>query len=384
MDFKAQFELTHLAAMTQTGLSDFGPPDYVEPMKLALSDLAANGRLNDAGEQMWIGWITDRLVARLLAHDGFKRQSAPLPIRRPIIVVGMMRTGTTALLRLLSRDPANQSLEFWLCNTPMTRPPRSDWADNPWYQRTAQRLEQTYSRYPLLKQLHPQDAAEADECHHALQSSFWSDGLSCLARVPVYRDWFTSADPLEPNRYHRRLLELIAGADGRRWVLKDPAHLWSIDALLEVFPDACIVFTHRDIATSMGSMASLIYEMRRNIEPSLTPQELGREMIDFWGKALTRAEAARKRHDPARFFDVHISQLQADPMATVESVYRHFDLPFDDLSRAALRAHIQADARAGHGKHHYRARDFGITEKNIAENIGAYFDRNKQLCAEFG
>jgi Sulfotransferase family len=378
MNFVAQYEVFHELAVKATGLDDFGTCEYVEPLKLALSDFDNYTKFSPAGEQMMSSWLIGQLVGRLFAQQGFKSHPnfSNAPVNRPLIIIGMMRTGSTALLRLLAADPANQHLPFWLATMPMPRPVREAWEGNPWYRQAAQGLEQFYQAIPKIKRLHPMQAAEADECHLVLDHSCWSAGLASTARAPEYFEWYKGADARYAYQYYKKVLGLIAGGSTKRWVLKDPPHLWGLDALLDVFPDACIVFTHRDITTSMTSMSSLVYELRRVREPELTSAQHGREMLAFWGQGLDKAERVRNVNDPARFFDIHIDQLQSDPIGMAESIYRYFNMPFTEQSRQALAQHVASDPRAGHGAHHYKTKDFGFTEHDVYANIGEYYERS--------
>jgi hypothetical protein len=168
-------------------------------------------------------------------------------------------------------------------------------------------------------------------------------------------------------------------AEPRRWVLKDPNHLWGLEALLKVFPDACIIFTHRDLRTSMTSTASLVSQFRSLIEPGLTPEQQGHDVVSQWGFALDRAEQVRSRHDSARFFDVHIDQTRENPVGLVEAIYRHFRIPFAEETRAALERHAARDPRAGHAAHDYRPVHFGIDESAVRHHAGAYYERNRAV-----
>lgn len=375
----------HDAAVAATGYDDFGPNDYIEPLKLILADVDSSGRASEANKRVWVSAVTKQLIGRLFAYEGFKKypEAAAKRVRRPIVIVGMMRTGSTALHRLLSRDPQNQTLELWLADAPMKRPPRSSWADNPWYQSKAAELDFLRQANPRLLALHPQDAGECDECHIAMQKSLWWAEAFCF-HTPEYRNWFLSVDPRFAFEFYQKTLGVIGAGDERRWVLKDPPHIFALDALMDVFPDACVVFTHRDIVSSVGASASLTRQFRALIDDNVTLAEQGRDIMEIWGEGLNRAEKARRRYDPAQFFDVHIDQLHEDPVGLVETIYRHFGIPFPDESRAALEAHVAGDPRIGHGKNEYRLEDYGITEDIVRKCSGEYYERNLMVCEELG
>jgi Sulfotransferase family len=384
MSFAAQYDRFHELAAQASGLgdfSDFGPTDYVEPLKILLSDYDRYCRFNEMGAQITSGVIVGHLVGRLFAQQGFNTHAELLktPIDRPIIITGMLRTGSTALLRLLSKDPELQSLTFWLASLPQPRPPRETWEANPMYQQIVQGVKQFYDAAPDLKSSHPVVPAEADECHVTTAQSFWSPALAMPTSCPTYKDWCHNADPHFCFERHRKVMTLIGGGDRRRWLLKDPCHLFGLDALLDVFPDACIVYTHREPTSSITSMASLLYQARHVREPDVPATQHGSEVLDFLGKAQCKAEAVRNRMDPAQFCDVHIKELHADPIGAVERIYRHFNIRLSDATRQSWQQHVNTDPKAGHGKHDYTMDDFGFSATQIYDSLGSYYDRYTSL-----
>ena len=381
MSFASQFDALHQQAMQATALDDFGAMDYVEPMKLLLADYDRYNDFTEAGKQIVSGWVMGALIGRLFAHKGFKDHPrfTGASVKQPLIILGMVRTGSTALLKLLASDPANLSLPYWLGSTPMPRPPRDTWESNPWYQATVKGLADFYQANPQLRNIHEMIADQADECRIVIDHTFWSSGLSSTASVPTYTDWCIRGDARYAYQYHRKVLGLIAGEDARRWVLKDPSHIYGLDSLLSVYPDARIVFTHRDIMTSMASGASLTLEVRRMRDANLDMLQHGREHLYQWGKVLDKTEKVRRQHDPAQFFDVHMQQLRRDPLGTVEAIYRHFDIPLSEHSRQAMEQHLATDTTPRPGAHEYSAADFGLTEKNVYAGIGDYYERSMEI-----
>lgn len=383
MAMAARFDELHDLAAKATGMDDFGTSDYVAPLRHLLDDYDRHNNFPASGEQVIVADLVGQLAGRLFAQSGFKSRPelADAPVEKPLFILGMARTGTTALLRLLSRDPATQSLPLWLAMTPMPRPPRDTWDSHPCYQQVVQGLAQLHEMSPEFKRIHPMAADEPDECRVVLTQSLWSPTMASLASAPSYADWCLTSDARYAYCYYRRVLGLIAAGNNSRWLLKCPTNLWGLDALLDVFPDANIVFTHRDVVTSMNSTASMVYHVRRMRDPDITPEKAGRELLANWGRALDKAEKVRQRHDSSRFFDVHVSQIQSDPLGTVERIYRHFDMPFPEQTRAALAHHSAGDPRMGHGDHQYANTDFGFTAEDVKAAVGEYHERNRAVEA---
>ena len=175
-----------------------------------------------------------------------------------MFVTGLPRTGTTALHRLLTADPAHQGLELWLTEMPQPRPPRDTWADNPVFQHIQAAYEQHHVEHPEFMGVHYMAADQVEECWQLLRQSMRSVSYECLAHLPAYSAWLGGQDWTGAYRRHRRNLQLIGLPDpGRRWVLKNPSHLFALDAMLRVYPDALIIQTHRAPRAAIASMCSL-------------------------------------------------------------------------------------------------------------------------------
>lgn len=383
MSFVSRVDQFHAAAMQATGLSDFGSADYLEPMRQVLSDYDRYTRFSPLGLQMTEGNLIGLLASRLLTQQQLQLHPhwVDAPLEKPIVIVGTMRSGSTALHRLLAADPDCQWLPPWLGAAPMPRPPRETWAAQPMYEKTTQALEQLYAVAPNFRAMHPMAADWPDECRFAVDHSFWSPGLACLASAPHYVDWCLNGDVRFAYRRHRQILNLIAGGSPLRWVLKDPCHLWGLDALLDVFPGACVVWTHRDPVSAMASSVAIFSEVRGAIE-TFSREHIGRDELRHWGAALRKAERVRQQHDPARFLDIHASELQADPLEVVQRIYRHFGLPLTERQRDALSRYVQSSPDAGHSSIRHRSEDFGFTRDDVYHAIGDYGARYEQVLEQ--
>ena len=378
MTLLTQFEALHEQAIKATNLDDFGAPDYVEPMKLLLSTYDKGGRLNALGIEMTVSATVGILVARLLAQQAFKAhpQFVNAEIEKPIIILGLPRTGSTALQRLLAKDPGCQWLTPWICNTPMPRPPRETWESNPMYQMTAQGLDQFFANFDGLLGLHPIRVAEADECRFIFDQTFWSPPLGGIGAFGDYTDWVVQADPHYAYAYHRKLLGLIAGGDTRRWILKDPTtHPFALPTLLDTYPDACFVFTHRDPVTALSSVSSMVYAIRKMREPSVSSAQNGRDQLALWGPTAEKMNSVLSSLPADRVIDIHVRELEADPVGTAEKIYRHFKQPVTDAARAAWTHHACTDARTGHAPHHYTIESCGFTASDVYDVVGGYGEK---------
>jgi hypothetical protein len=311
-------------------------------------------------------------VARLLseaswaAHPGH----AQVAIERPVFITGLPRTGTTALQRLLTADPAHQGLELWLIEAPQPRPPRDTWPDNPVYQHLQAAFERHHVEHPEFTGVHYMAADQVEECWQLLRQSMRSVSYECLAHLPRYSDWLRGQDWTGAYRRHRRNLQLIGLPDaGRRWVLKNPSHLFALDALLRVYPDALVIQTHRAPRDAIASVCSLAAQASAGWSTTFCGEVIGRDQLDTWARGLDRFTEVRAASDPARFYDVAYDEFVADPAGTVEAVYGYFGLTLTGRAAAAMRGlHEQSDS-AAKPAHHYALADFGLTGEQVDERF---------------
>ncbi|MFV2173386.1 sulfotransferase [Actinomadura sp. LOL_016] len=363
----------HASARKITGLDDFGADDYSDGLDVLLESYARDAALTPAGNKAQRSFLRGALAARLWSEAAWRRHPghADVPLERPIFVTGLPRTGTTALHRLLTADPAHQGLEVWLAEVPQPRPPRDAWAADPVYQAIDAQYRRHHIDNPEFMGVHYIAADTVEECWQLLRQNMRSISFECLAHLPTYSSWLAGQDWTPAYRRHRRNLRLIGMNDpGRRWVLKNPSHLFALDALLEVYPDALIVQTHREPRTAMASMCSLAAHATEGWSDAFTGATIGRDQLDLWARGLEGFRAERARHDPARFADVHYDDFVRDPIGTVESVYARFGLPFGDGARTAMER-LQAESTGGAARpaHRYSLADFGLAPAEVDERF---------------
>ena len=366
------------SASRRTGLSDFGTDDYSDGLAVLLDSFAADAGFTPFGAKAQRALLRGVLMARLCGEAAWQAnpEYAEVPIARPVFITGLPRTGTTALHRLLTADPMNQGLEMWLAQVPQPRPPRSTWRDNVVFNTIQAGFSRHHEEHPEFMGVHYMAADQVEECWQLLQQSMRSVSFETLAYVPGYSAWLREQDWTGAYRRHRRNLQLIGLNDaGRRWVLKNPSHLFALDALLAVYPDALVIQTHRAPRTAIASACSLAAHASAGWSPAFTGSLIGRTQLDLWARGLAMFTAERARHDRARFCDVRYDDLVADPVAAVEAVYGHFGLPLSGAAADAVRslAASSASARAGgESAHRYTLDEFGLAGADVDERFSGY------------
>lgn len=365
-----------LASATKaTGLDDFGVDDdnYREALSVLLESFRTEADLTDIGSKMHRFFVRNALVARLLSEAAFKQypEHVDVPIERPIFVTGLPRTGTTALHRLLCGDPRHQGLELWLAEFPQPRPPRETWPDNPVFAELDARFKKAHDENPDYTGLHYMTADEVEECWQLLRQSLHSVSYETLAHVPTYAHWLANQDWTKPYLRHRKNLQLIGlNEPEKRWVLKNPSHLFALDAVFAAYPDALILQCHRPAETIMASMCSLSAHTTAGWSNTFAGDVIGADALETWSRGLERFNAVRREHDEAQFFDVDYFKLIQDPIGTVESIYSHFGIEMTDEARAAIQATDEESKQGPRApKHTYSLADYGLTEDQVKERF---------------
>ncbi len=376
--FSASEDVFHARAREVAGLDDFGDPSYKVGLGVLLESLDRDADLSATGTAIFESQIVESLARRLSVEQRLEDLPAASAseIVRPIFIVGLVRTGSTALHHLMGQDPDLQKLEYWLAAHPQPRAPREEWAEHSDFVSSVAELDFLYQSAPSLMAVHEMRADWPEECRHILAQSFTDDSFEVAATLPTYAGWHRSTSHRETYRRHKKLLQLIGFTDPeKRWLLKYPAHLRQLPALFATYPDACIVQTHRDPCDVIASYTSFVSKIRSLHENTLDTQALARELVASWAHAADAGMAARDQHDADRFFDLHFTDFMADPIGSVRKIFDHFDHEMTPEAERRMST-WQADHPQGeHGRHEYTKRELGVSEDEIRGRFADYTDR---------
>lgn len=364
------------AAERTTGLSDMGGDAHEEGLRLLVEDLAsAEAGLTPRGNYFQRSEVKSALVGRLLTQAQFnaRPEHRDVAIERPIFVMGLPRTGTTALHRLLHADPMSQGLEMWITQYPQPRPPRDSWEDDPIFAAMQQAFSAHHVASPEYLGIHYMDATSVEECWRLLRQTGKSNSYESLANVPRYSAWLAAQDWTDAYARHKENLQLIGLNDiEKRWVLKNPSHMSALDALMAVYPDALIVYTHRDPVTCIASSCSLSAETTVGHSTTYTGRVIGETQLDLWSRAFHTFHDSRGKYDQNQFVDIAFSELRADPLGVTRGIYERFGLDWTPQVQENIE---EIDRESKQGKaapsHHYRLEDYGLTE----DEVRTAFDR---------
>jgi hypothetical protein len=358
------------AAERTTGMTDMGGTAHEEGLRILVEDLnSAEAGLTGKGNYFQRSEVKSALVGRLLTQAQFnaRPEHVDVPVERPIFVMGLPRTGTTALHRLLHADPMAQGLEMWITQYPQPRPPRETWESDPIFAAMQQAFQAHHIASPEYLGIHYMDATSVEECWRLLRQTGKSNSYESLGHVPRYTEWLAKQDWTDAYARHKQNLQLIGLNDHElRWVLKNPSHMSALDALMAVYPDALIVYTHRDPVTCIASSCSLSAETTAGHSTTYVGETIGRTQLDLWSRAYHAFHEARPKYDQDQFVDVAFRDLVADPLGVTRDIYERFGLDWTPEAQHAIEE-IDREAKQGVAKpsHSYRLEDYGLTEDEV-------------------
>lgn len=366
------------AAQASTGLSDFGPASFQEGLTVLLNSLEDEARLTTIGRVAARRRIINLLETRLRLLDYRKHHPdvAAQHIRSPIFVLGLPRTGTTVLYGMLASDPRLRSPASWEVARPFPPPHDADMSTDPRIAATAKEFDQFRRLVPGIDQIHPLGATLPQECLALQAPEFTSYEYPTTFQVPGYWAWLREQDLRPAYEFERCFLQhLQSGYARERWLLKTPAHLMWLDTLLEVFPDALLVHTHRNPTQVLASVSSLMFTLRSAMSDGVDPAAVGAEHFEAWAWGLDRTMAVRNGLAADRVIDVHYRDTVSDPVGTVRRIYDHFGIEMTAAAEAGVTAYLAANPRDKHGAHRYSLEEFGLDRTAVNDRFAEYRER---------
>jgi hypothetical protein len=353
-------------AEASTGLTDWGRDNS---FRIGLGELAAAVEAMPCAavlRPVVRGTVGQLLTTRLHLVEDEQQHPEVLrqPITRPLIVAGLVRTGTTWLFDLLALDPNARAPLNWELSAPWPAPEIATYNTDPRIAAAQAGMDAMVAAVPEFAVMHRSSATAPEECNMLLTYHFESANFWASWDVPNYVDWLLRSSAEGMFITHRRILQQLQWKGPRgRWLLKSPLHLLHLDKLFEAYPDACIIQTHREPALLMPSLADLVAALRRVQfagEPALNDKPgIAAGVIKIYSEAIDRLVQQRKNPDIDRHFvDIPYEQLVRDPKAAVKHIYSYFGFPMSDTFERRLDDYIALPRQEGPGKHKYRREEY--------------------------
>jgi hypothetical protein len=365
------------AACEAAGHDDFGDGDFREGLARLCASLEGEAELNGLGRHIARGQLQRLLVNRLGIEAAYRRHpEIEEQVPEAVFMIGLPRTGTTALAALLSCDPERRSLLSWEAANPLPPPESATRTTDPRIAATQAGIEAMHAMRPEIRAMYDASATGSTECQDLLGMAFRTQHFCGQYWVPSYAAWQRDCDMDPAYAVHRRALKLLQWhCPPTRWHLHSPVHMLTLDGLIRAYPDARFLMTHRDPVKVLGSVCSLVSAMISLASDRRDPEAVAAAQMDTWSEALARAIRFRDRIGEDRFADVPFADLVADPVSAVERAYARLGLPFAESARRGMAEWAQANPRGRHGVHRYRLEDFGLDVQKVRDRFAFYTDR---------
>lgn len=363
-------------ARKETGLDRFDSDSFREGLEILIADMNAI-TMSEAGTARNEASLVKLLADRLKTTDYLAKRPELLerPIERPVFVFGIPRTGTTLLSNLLACDPARRSPLTWEIDDPVPPATSATLKTDP---RAVARLEQEKAMLaarPDMGKYYRNSAVYPNECIFFMAHDFKALALESRGKLPNYRDWLFSTDMTSAYEYHKRFLQLLQADAPGVWNLKMPSHALWLDTLLKVYPDARLVWTHRDPFTAMASFCSIITLGHLGFTGEADGPWIGQNCTFQAYEHANRLMDFRDRHGEDRIADVHYADLTTQPIETMRNLYKALGDEFTPEAEGAMEAWLVDNPQGKFGKHEYKLAQYGLSVEKLEPGFERYLSR---------
>ena len=360
-------------AREKAAVPDPDSDSWKEGLQILLHDHARQDRLTERGEMIVRNRYVETLAARMQVDEYIRRNPAVLdqPIDRPVFILGMPRTGTTMLSYMLDADPANRSMLRWEAYN--AAPPAAPGAlkTDPRCLAEVARDENMLKMAPKVAAAHFEPGDGPTECVHLIAQDFRSLMLAVTTTVPTYHDWLMFTDMTTAFEHRKRVLQILQTTNPGRWVLKMPSDSLFIRQLFKTFPDARVIWTHRDPYAVVGSSLG----MRGNSRPMFEVDEGAEYMRQYFPLQLA-LHASRplevNAERPDDIYHCYYDDLVADPMAQLKQIYRWLGHDWTETAEAGMQGWLDSNPQNKRGKHSYSLEEWGLTKKDLEPYFSDY------------
>ena len=365
-------------ARRRAGSDDFGGEWFFEPMTVLLKAVCAEARLNEQGAMIQRERMLTGLVNRLRMMDAVRRH--PEILREEVkvagVVLGLPRTGSTMLHRLLATAPGMTAVRWW--ETQNYAPFPNDEPGKPVERRKMAVMiqEAMLKAVPELTAIHPFSIDAPDEEIIIMDQFFVGTMPPASMYVPSYATWLETYDQTQAYTDLKDVLKFLQWQDesrrGKRWVLKTPGHLVAAHTVLKVYPDAILIATHRDPLQTIPSYCSMVDSLYRLASNEISQKEVGELTSKSWALYLSRFAELRRSMSADRFIDVRYEEQVADPLKQVRMVLKRTGVDMNPETESIMKDWLEENAREKRAAHNYKMEDFGLSPDQLARDFAVY------------
>jgi hypothetical protein len=357
-----------------TGLEKFYSDSYREGLELATAEYARCKTLTPIGRAFQEQLLVQALSQRLKIDDWLARhpEAAAEPVKEPVFIVGLPRTGTTLLVNLLALDPRRRPFFTWESDNAVPPPEAAHMQDDPRIAQKRAALQEAERNGLMLP--HFELAEDPSEEWFLLFEDFKAIAVDHVADVPGYGDWFYHrADMLPALRHHKRALQLLQSRAPGRWLLKHPSHVLHLDALFAIYPDAKAIVLHRDPLLVVAAYCSLLrYSRQLLMGESVDLKQLGAQYLPMLVLHADRLVEYRHAHPRAPFHDLHYHEFKADPLGEIRRIYAFLSEELTPAIEEQMRRYLAVRPEQPFGKHDYTLEEFHLERRRVRELFRRY------------
>ena len=365
------------AAESQSGLSDWGDDYFRQPLEKVVEALNREANLNLVGRYFFRQYLTRLLVNRLQLQDAWQQnpEILEIPVEKPLFVVGLFRSGTTFLHNLLSCDPHSRWLHVAEALQPTPPPQKDTWENDSRIQEVEKIIKFENSLTENFSTAHYINVNRPAECSRIFEYGMVAHLFDFRAQVNSYSQWLQGQDLTPAYEYYRQQLQYLSWHwSEQHWVMKAPAHLFALDALLKVFPDACIVHIHRDPLKVLPSCCSLSAMGRSRFTDKVDMDAIGIHWLDELARMTELAMDFRATATPERFYDVHYLDFIKNPLGKVREIYDYFGYGCTPQMEANMEQWYNNNRQHKRGVHRYSLEQFGLDAGEVRERFAKYYE----------
>ncbi len=364
-------------AQRATGLTEFDSNSFREGLDVIVADV-------NQGEErppQLLGRLRYGLVKalgdRLKVWDALKQRPELLerPIKTPLFVFGLPRTGTTLLNNLLAADPHRRSPLKWELDDPVPPPTADELYTGPRALAALEMDRKMHEMAPGANKYYRGSAIYPHECVWILAHDFRTLMWESAGKLPLYREWFFSADATPAYEYHKKFLQLHQADAPGIWNLKMPSHILNLETLLKIYPDAKLVWTHRDPYSATASLCSLISLGHMAYMGKIDKEWLGENYPWQAAEHARRGMASRDKLGEDRIIDVHYADMMRDPMGVMRKLYQQLGDELTPEAAASMQGWIDDNPQDKFGKHEYKLAQYGLSKEKLEPMFAEYLSR---------
>lgn len=374
------------AARAKTGLQDFGNEEFLGRLRILIDALNDEAQLNPLGRLMQRQSISSILRDRLYLHDLLSKHPEILErkLPDPVVIVGLARSGTTRLHRLMAADQQFLHLSAWESMNPVPYPEslavrESGQGKDPRVVEIEQGLKAVLYLSPQIASVHPLGAHEVEEEIGMIMHDFSTQMFEVQSKVESFAEHLMTHDQTSAYELMAVLLKVTSwfrnDPEDKPWILKSPQHMQDLDALLHVFPNAKIICPHRDPIKSVGSACSMTWTSIVRDTDHIEPEWVGQEWLTKTERMLRKNLSVREQLPDTQQYDVLYADITADWRSSIQGIYDFLGMEFTEQAQAGMQAWLDSNAQHKHGAHKYSLADFGLSEQQVEERLGFYRQR---------